>query len=126
MTQRTRANINAVAPEDQGSIISQLEITVLGQLRDSIGLMNTNITKLADKLDTQNGQVIQLMAAKYDVQIDALRKHVDDEITDQEVRIRDHERQLARLGMGMAISAAVGGSALGAVIVLAVTKILGA
>lgn len=119
----------------------RLEVTVLTQMRDSMALIMQDLRSLGAELKDVNSNVIALLAAKYDEQIAETKRQFDrdihelkDRITiherkneqaaqDQEVRMRDHDRQLARLGLGFAIAATVGGSALGAVIVLAVTQI---
>lgn len=103
----------------------QLEVIVLTQVRDSMALISSGLAKVSDKVDGINENVISILAARYSEQIAKLERDVYNRTEDIEKRVRDHERQLTRLSMGMAISGAVGGSALGAVIVLALTRIFG-
>lgn len=120
----------------------QLELTVLSQIRDNMTLMAQDLRQQGAELKAVNNNVVSLLASRYDEQIAEARRLFEVEMerlrgdvakleretknsfSDQEVRIRDHDRLLARLGLGMAISGSIGGTALGAVIVQVLTNAL--
>jgi len=132
------------APVSDETLNRQLEVTVLTQLRDSMALVNQNLTKLDDKVDKINTDVVSIIASRYEEQIAEVKLEIERRLTDvwkalgemkldtkntftdQETRIREHDRLLSRLGLGMAISGSVGGMALGAIVVQVLTSIFGA
>lgn len=113
--------------------IRQLETIVLTQVRDSMALINSNMSKMTDKMELLNDNMTRLNAQDFSAQI----KRMDDDSrgeTDKlwaahskhEDRLTAQAVQLARYGLGMAISASIGSLALGAIVVVVVTKIFGA
>lgn len=124
--------------------VRQLEMTVLTQLRDSMALTNTALAKLGDKVDNMHSLVTSLAAARYDVQIDKMEGDARERVEAARVemqrqidvlttrcnshgeRLTNYGNQLARMGAGMAVSAAVGSLALGAIIVIVVGRVFGA
>ena len=137
-----------VAELHDKSELHQMEMLVLTQVRDSLALQNANITKLNEKMDVVNTHVITLIGARYDEQIaeaklEFERRQVEyrteterrlgeykalaqKALDDQEARIRLHESQLAKIGLGMAITAAIGASSLAYIISMTLSKIYGA
>jgi hypothetical protein len=121
----------------------ELETIVLTQLRDSMALVNASMTKMNDKLDSVRDEVTQLASAKYDQQIERLEEQYKDDLRRVESglqrqidtavealgknasRLGEQSVAIARLGLGMAIASTVGGTALGSVIVLIITRTLG-
>lgn len=128
----------------------ELETIVLTQLRDSMSLVNTNMAatnsnmaKLTDKIDAVDRRVIELASAKYDQQIEKMEAQFKEDLqrteeslqrqitinrsdlNKHEERLGSQSVQIARLGLGMAIAGAVGGTALGTTLTLLVTKLVG-
>lgn len=94
--------------------VHRLEMVVLTQVRDSLALINAGLGKLDAKVETLSNSVVQVTAARYDEQIaemkrnfEAYRNHMENKLEAIDIRQRDHDRQVARLGLGMAISGAL-------------------
>lgn len=138
-----RANINAGYDEDKGSVVQQLEITVLGQIRDNMAIMNQNMAKLNDKVDNTNDLVIALKSANYDERIKKLETdaatdlarvdtNLQRQLTEAQTNIgqlftrcNNLALQAARLGLGMAIASTVAGVALGSIVAFIMSRVLG-
>lgn len=103
-----------------------MEMIILGQMRDGMALVNTALLRLGERVDALNNGLVAVVAAKYDTQISDLRIAIEKAFIDQERRIRSHEKQLNKLGVGMAISSVIGSSALAGLIALILTRIFGA
>lgn len=123
------ARIQQVPIEEQQR---QLETIVLTQVRDSLALINNNLTKLDDNVRSINDKVVGLLASRYDEQIEEVKRHAEGFRVQQENkwvaadnRFIEHDRQLIRLGLAMAITGFVGGSALTGVIALAIGRVFG-
>lgn len=111
----------------------RLETIVLTQVRDSLALINANLTKLDDNVRSINDKVVGLLASRYDEQIqemkDETRQYRIDQAAKQlvqENRFIEHDRQIVRLGIGMAIGASIASASMAGVIALVISKILGA
>lgn len=123
--------------------VRQLEMTVLTQLRDGMALTNSALAKLSDKVDETHSLVIKQGAANYDMQISKLDEDFKERLEVQRSenqrqvdtlntrcnshsdRLTNYGAQLARLGMGMAISAIIGTSALTAVVAIFASRLMG-
>lgn len=102
-----------------------MEFVVLTQMRDSMSLINLGLTRLGERVDALNDGVVAVVAAKYDRQIADLRLGVEKALVDQEKRIRVHDTLLTKLGVGMAISSAIGTAALVGLVALILARIFG-
>ncbi len=129
VSESERPRLQRVQLDDQ----RQLETIVLTQVRDSLALINNNLTKLDDNVRSINDKVVGLLASRYDEQIDELKRQRELDAAaviktkdTNDARFIEHDRQLVRLGLGMAIATTVAASAMTGVVALAVARIFGA
>lgn len=139
----SRPNINATDPSEMDSVQRQLEITVLGQMRDNLAGMTLQIGKLADGQAKTHEMVVGVIASKYDEQIERsekegserlnvvrieLQRQIEEgrkSLSDHETRLRDQNNLVVRMGLGMAIIGMIAASALTAIVGILVTRMMG-